>query len=355
MEWASRHIKPSIEIVELRQDRMDFVLLNSDVSTANAIRRIILSEIPALAIEIVTVLENTSVLHDEYISHRLGLLPIDSTLASEFEFREKCQCSDKCAKCTVDYTLDVSCDDADSKVVTHFDIIADEAEINSNDERKIPMPIPRADISNFNGATDGIPIVKLKRGQSISMKLTATKGLGKFHAKWIVANVNYKMEPRFLFNSSLMEQISSEDKASIASSCPRNVFKFSGSRMDHTGISLGNSNSAIKLDEGGLQIINKLNCIYCDECINHARELGHRDLIRIEPDDSKFHFTIESTGSIPPEKILEIALSCLEEKMQGLQANFAEAQSRALGTTSSTLPRDTHKMPHPPAAYIDLD
>ncbi|UKJ87603.2 DNA-directed RNA polymerase II [Theileria orientalis] len=354
MDWAPRQIKPSIEIVDLRKDRMDFILLNSDVSTANAIRRIILSEIPSLAIEIVTVLENTSVLHDEYISHRLGLLPIDSTMASEFEFRDKCQCTDKCARCTVDYTLDVSCNDSDSRVVTHFDIVPDENQSQSIYGKNLPMPIPRADATNFNGGTDGIPIVKLKRGHAINMKLTATKGLGKFHAKWIVGNVNYKMEPRFSFNSSIMEQLTSEDKSGIAASCPRGVFKYTGVRSDMDS-GLGSSDKSFKLNVGGLQVVNKLNCIYCDECINYCRELGHKDLIRIQPDESKFHFTIESTGSIPPEKILDIALLCLEKKLQDLHSNFAEAQSRALGTASTSQHKEGGRAPHPSSAYIDLD
>ncbi|EAN33273.1 DNA-directed RNA polymerase II subunit rpb3 [Theileria parva strain Muguga] len=354
MDWAPRQIKPSIEIVDLRKDRMDFILLNSDVSTANAIRRVILSEIPSLAIEIVTVLENTSVLHDEYISHRLGLLPIDSTLASEFEFRDRCQCTDKCAKCTVDYTLDVSCKDSDSRVVTHFDIVPDDTHSKSIYGKNLPMPIPRADVTNFNGATDGIPIVKLKRGHSINMKLTASKGLGKFHAKWIVANVNYKMEPRFSFNSSLMEQLSSEEKAGIAASCPRNVFKYTGVRSEAPSF-LGPSDKTFKLDAAGLHVVDKLACIYCDECINYCRELGHKDLIRIQPDESKFHFTIESTGAIPPEKILEIALVVLEKKLQDLQSNFTEAQSRTLGTTATAQHREGTRAPQPSTPYIDLD
>ncbi|KAK2194710.1 bifunctional DNA-directed RNA polymerase [Babesia duncani] len=342
MEWAPRQAKPTIDIISLSRHRMEFLLANSDVGTANAIRRIILSEIPSLAIEVVTVLENTSVMHDEYIAHRLGLLPIDSSLAHEYEYRDRCQCSDKCSRCTVDYVLESKCTD-DSKVVTHFDIVPEMGGSGRGDS-SIPMPVPRQDFSNFAGSTEGIPIVKLKRGQSLHMKLTATKGLGKFHAKWIVANVGYSTEPRFTFNHAAFEHLSTDNKAQLAASCPRGVYQYFG------GAQMAPQKLWGTVD---FKVVNKTNCIYCDECINFARELGHRDLIKIEPDETRFRFSIESTGAIPPEKILEVALLVLEEKMTILHSSFTEAQARALGT--STTFRGDSRAPHGSSTMLDLD
>ncbi|XP_055387926.1 DNA-directed RNA polymerase II subunit RPB3-like [Condylostylus longicornis] len=112
---------PQIEITEMKKDRICFILRNTDISMANALRRIMISEVPTLAIELVTIQENSSVLHDEYIAHRLGLLPIDSSRIRDFKYKEECECSDKCPKCTVDYKIDVVCV-ADSITVTHADI-----------------------------------------------------------------------------------------------------------------------------------------------------------------------------------------------------------------------------------------
>ena len=47
-----------------------------DVSFVNALRRILLSEIPTVAIETVYMWNNTSIIHDEVLAHRLGLIPI---------------------------------------------------------------------------------------------------------------------------------------------------------------------------------------------------------------------------------------------------------------------------------------
>lgn len=55
---------------------MEFDLVGVDASIANAFRRILLAEVPTMAIETVFVFNNTSVIQDEVLAHRLGLIPI---------------------------------------------------------------------------------------------------------------------------------------------------------------------------------------------------------------------------------------------------------------------------------------
>ena len=67
---------PKVQILHIAPHEMRFILSETDTSVANALRRIMIAEVPTLAIEKVEFLENSTVLNDEYIAHRLGLIPL---------------------------------------------------------------------------------------------------------------------------------------------------------------------------------------------------------------------------------------------------------------------------------------
>ncbi|GJN26950.1 hypothetical protein PR202_gb14919 [Eleusine coracana subsp. coracana] len=67
-----------IEINQLTVDDMEFDLIGIDESMANAFRRILIAEVPTMAIEKIFMVDNTSVIADEVLSHRLGLIPLDA-------------------------------------------------------------------------------------------------------------------------------------------------------------------------------------------------------------------------------------------------------------------------------------
>ncbi|EZG67804.1 putative DNA-directed RNA polymerase II subunit, partial [Gregarina niphandrodes] len=78
--FQARYIRyPQLEITDVTRDRIKFTLKNCDVSFANALRRVMIAEVPTMAIDLVSIEENSGVLQDEMLAHRLGLLPIDST------------------------------------------------------------------------------------------------------------------------------------------------------------------------------------------------------------------------------------------------------------------------------------
>jgi len=76
---------------------------------ANALRRTIISEVPTMAIEMVQVAENTSPLNDEFIAHRLGLIPLCSDNVDEFSYQNVCKCTSFCDQCSVQYRLYKKC------------------------------------------------------------------------------------------------------------------------------------------------------------------------------------------------------------------------------------------------------
>jgi hypothetical protein len=49
-----------MEITQLSKDTIKFDLKNTDLAMANAIRRVMISEVPTIAIDTVTIHENTS-------------------------------------------------------------------------------------------------------------------------------------------------------------------------------------------------------------------------------------------------------------------------------------------------------
>lgn len=75
-----------IEVKELNDEEIVFDIIGIDAPLANALRRILIAEIPTMAIEKVGMWQNTSVIPDENLAHRMGLIPIDVD-ASQFEFR----------------------------------------------------------------------------------------------------------------------------------------------------------------------------------------------------------------------------------------------------------------------------
>src|SRR3990167_7863048 len=106
--WKKRE-ESIMEVRLLSQDKennkLSFVLINITASFANILRRTIIEETPVMAIEEVEFRKNNSILYDEIIAHRLGLLPLTTDLKS-YNLPEECKCKGKgCARCQLKLTL----------------------------------------------------------------------------------------------------------------------------------------------------------------------------------------------------------------------------------------------------------
>jgi DNA-directed RNA polymerase subunit D len=154
----------SIDVIESTPSRIRIRLKGVDRAYANAIRRVAISQVPTMAIDDVVILENSSVMFDELVSHRLGLIPLKTDL-DRFNLPEDCDCKNAlgCSKCRVLLVLDAEAADR-IRTVSSGDLISEDPE---------SKPV-----------SDAIPIVKLAPGQKIKLEAYARLGKGSEHAKW---------------------------------------------------------------------------------------------------------------------------------------------------------------------------
>ncbi len=164
----------SLEVLSKDDQKMSIKIKGVPLQYANALRRICLNGVPIFAIDTVDIIENSSVLADEGLAHRLGLIPLKTDL-SRFNEPTKCDCQSEtgCTNCRVMLVLD-SGDSDTTRTVTS-------GELSSEDDSIKPI-------------SDNIPIVELAPGQKVKVECYARLGRGSEHAKWNASNVSVLVE-----------------------------------------------------------------------------------------------------------------------------------------------------------------
>ncbi len=255
-------INMKIKILEKNEIKIKFLLEEVSPAFANALRRVMITEIPVLAIDWVDFYENTSVLFDEIIAHRLGLIPLKFN-PEKFNFMEECSCKGKgCALCQVVFAL----------------------------EKTGPCIVYSGDLKSSNKEVkplyDKIPIVELLENQKIKLEAVAKLGLGKDHAKWQAANVGYQYYPEvYVKNFELAKK--------CIKICPKGLLEVKGKKI-------------ILKDPTKCDI-----CRLCEEECEKGLE--------IKTDSTKFIFNVESVSGLKPEYIISQSAKILEKKAEDLK------------------------------------
>ena len=109
METVDEDVGPQVTVREISSVNVDFTLRNVELAFANSVRRVMLAEIPTVAIDLVEISNNTSVLPDEYIAHRLGLIPLNSKDAESMRYARDCPCDEGCDNCQIILSLHATC------------------------------------------------------------------------------------------------------------------------------------------------------------------------------------------------------------------------------------------------------
>lgn len=261
-----------IEVVKAdkKNNRLTILLKKTDPPFVNAARRAILESVPTMAIEDVEIRKNSSVLYDEVIAHRLGLLPLTTDLES-YSLSSKCKCkAEGCASCQVKLTLEAE----GPGIVTA-------SEIKSKDPKIKPV-FPE------------MPIAKLLRGQKIEVEATAMLGTGKTHAKWSPAHVWYK-------HKQVVKIGNVKDPHKIVEASPPGVFEVKNGKL------VANEEKLLTVDLAGL-----------------AEEASKKEVTLEKTND--FVMVIESFGQLDCKEILEQAAKSLDEDLEEFQKLLKETK-----------------------------
>ncbi|XP_068324474.1 DNA-directed RNA polymerases II, IV and V subunit 3-like [Pyrus communis] len=296
MEGKSYQRLPRVKIREMRDDCLKFELRDTDASVANALRRVMIAEVPTVAIDLVEIEINSSVLNDEFIAHRLGLIPLTSDRAMSMRFSRDCDACDgdgQCEFCSVEFHLRAKCHSDQTLDVTSKDLLSSDHTV---------VPVDFSDSSGFESSEQkGIIIVKLRKGQELRLRAIARKGIGKDHAKWSpAATVTFMYEPDIRINEELMDTLTLEEKKAWVESSPTKVFDIDP-----------------KTDK--VVVFEPEAYTYDDEVIKKAEAMGKSGLVDITAREDSFIFTVESTGAIKAAQLLLNAIEVLKQKLDAVR------------------------------------
>lgn len=251
-----------VTVHEKSEEKINFTLQGVSSAYANTLRRLMIGEVPTMAIEDVIINKNDSVLYDEIIAHRLGLIVLKTDLKS-YNMQSVCKCKGAgCAQCQLKLTLNVE----GPKTVYAEDI-------KSTDPKVIPV-YPKT------------VLVKLLEGQKLEVEATAVLGIGKEHSKWNPGLIWYYNEPTFTINNK------HKDFEKFKDQFPTQVFNAKG-----------------QIDE---KLINTPQLI--DACTGVNEEI-----VKVEHDRESFVFTVESFGALSASEIVETAMEVYDGQIKSFE------------------------------------
>ncbi|KAG8431942.1 hypothetical protein GDO86_019174 [Hymenochirus boettgeri] len=280
-----------IDIVNMEGDTLEFDMVGIDAAVANAFRRILLAEVPTVAVEKVLVYNNTSIIQDEILAHRLGLIPIraDPRL---FEFRNTDE-GDGTEIDTLQFELNVKCtrNPRASKDSSDPNELYLNYKVYTRDMKWIPQG-NQADLFPENDPPrpvhHDILIAQLRPGQEIHVVMHCVKGLGKDHAKFSpVATASYRLLPEITLLSPVEGDLADKLQGCFSPGVIA-VDVVKGKKVARV------ENS--RTDTGSREIFRH------DDLKNLVRTARVRD---------HFIFSVESTGILSPEVLVSEAIKVL--------------------------------------------
>jgi DNA-directed RNA polymerase subunit D len=258
-----------VQVLKKKGNTMVFVLDGVTPAFANALRRIMISEVPTLAVEWVDFHSNSSILFDEVISHRMGLIPLVFD-PKKFNRKEDCKCGGKgCPLCEVVFAVD----------------------------KRGPAIVYSGDLKSSNRTvkptSPAFPIAELLKNQDLKFEAKAEIGTGRQHAKWQAANAAYQYYPEL----EVSKDATPAGIKNAVSLCPKEVLVVKAGKL-------------VMSDPAGCDL-----CLKCDQA---------GEGIRMNANPSKFIFRVETISGLSPADIVEQAAEILSSKGEEFKKNAAK-------------------------------
>ena len=335
-----------------------FELINVDASFANALRRILLAEVPTVAIETVYMWNNSSLVHDEVLSHRLGLIPIhadarylevaqpddDPTERNTLVFRlaVSCQRSEQKAGPKRDGTADYHNDDdemaAEREAMDELvsggkdadEMVQAATEASTTRPYKFPRDrpytkhvyssdlewVPQGDqeerLGQIRPVHDDILIAKLRPGQEIELEAHARVGVGKDHAKFSpVSTAGYRLLPHVVLKEPVYDEVAQE----LVHVYEPGVFV-----LQPTDPAVDPPHTRVKA-----VVDNPYACTMSRNFMRHPELAKKVEITRVP---NHYIFSVESVGMYSPAVLVAEALRVLQGKCQQLMDMVDEASEQ---------------------------
>jgi len=268
-----------IKVLEKNEEQLRLLIRGVDVPYMNALRRLVLSEVPCMAIDEIVMLENSSILQDEVIAHRLGLLPLKTDLDS-YNLPEECPCKSEfgCNLCRVTLALEVEAKEGSRTIYS--------GDLKSESQTIVPV-------------SEKVPIVRLAKEQRIRLEAYARLGKGKNHAKWQpVSMCTYKYFPKITISNKCTAC------GKCVEMCPKKVLIKSGNKVE---------------------IRDLMACTLCQDCAEACPEKPRA--IEVTGEEDAFIMAVESTGALPPERVVTEAVTVLDKQLKELEGQIKVKKS----------------------------
>jgi len=284
-----------VRIISETPDEIEFDMLGVDAAIANTVRRILLAEVPTMAAESCLFYNNTSIIQDEVLAHRIGLIPIK---ADPRLFDYSLGSNDTDENTRIVFQLNVKCEmrkgvpkgaHKPEDLYTHY-------RVTSQDLVWVPQGNQATEHAEdpIRPVHSDILIALLKPGQEINMEIHCIKGIGKEHAKWSpVGTASYRLMPEIVLKKD-----------------------FVGEEADDLAACF--NPGVIIVEQGGdgvrrARVGDARACTMTREVYRHAHLAPYVELKRIR---DHFIFSVESTGAMPAATLVTEAIGMMLDKVE---------------------------------------